>query len=284
MLGVTGLIGSTVFSRLFELNDSCVWGTARSSHSLELISSELQKNMLKVDFFNERSLSRLIKNLGINVIINCVGITKHNPTINDKAQVLELNSVLPHRLGALCNSLGVKFIHISTDCVFSGSKGGYRETDSPDAVDFYGRSKALAEDFFTSALVLRTSTIGHELRSQFGLLEWFLSQNISCKGYKNAHFSGLTTVELANVIFRLIYEFENISGLINVGSQKISKFDLLCLISEVYAHKIDIHPCDKVVVDRSLDCSLLVHSTGYVAPSWRQQIENMYEVHRFNRS
>ena len=135
----------------------------------------------------------------------------------------------PHRLGQgrhgnLCKLVGARLIHVSTDCVFSGSKGGYAEDDVADAGDVYGKSKALGEVLYPHTITLRTSTIGHELQSQYGLLDWFLSQNIQCKGYTRAIFSGLPTVVFAQLIRDIVIPRPDLFGVYHVAASRIAKF------------------------------------------------------------
>jgi dTDP-4-dehydrorhamnose reductase len=167
-------------------------------------------------------------------------------------------------------------IHISTDCVFSGEKGGYVESDFADARDVYGKSKALGEVDYPHAVTLRTSTIGHELKSEYGLLDWFLSQQGRCKGYTRAIFSGLPTVVFAQVVRDVVIPHEKLSGLYHVAAKSINKFDLLNLIADVYGKDIEIVPDEKLVIDRSLDANRFRLATGYVAPEWSDLIKWMH--------
>ena len=120
-------------------------------------------------------------------------------------------------------------MHISTDCVFSGFSGNYNESDQPDAIDCYGQTKALGEEISETALVLRTSIIGIEKKSAHGLLSWYSSQNTPVDGYVNAIYSGLSMREFANSIHSL-WSKHTYTGLYNVSSDPISKFDLLNLL------------------------------------------------------
>jgi len=185
--------------------------------------------------------------------------------------------LLPHRLAQLCELAQARLIHISTDCVFSGKVGMYSETDSTDADDVYGKSKALGEVAYGSALTLRTSTIGHELQSDYGLLNWFLSQSERCKGFNRAIFSGLPTVVLAMVIRDFVIENKALSGLYHVAAQPINKYELLKLIADVYKKKINIEIDNSFVIDRSLDARKFNLATGYNPPSWESLINTMYQ-------
>jgi dTDP-4-dehydrorhamnose reductase len=169
-------------------------------------------------------------------------------------------------------------ITISSDCVFSGRKGGYREDDASDAEDLYGRTKALGEVVEPKCLTLRTSMIGRELSGEQGLTEWLLSQaGRRVQGYRRAVFSGLTTLELSRVIVHIIEREPLLSGLYHVSSAPIAKYDLLHLINERYALDISIEPDDQSACDRSLNGSRFRETTGYVVPPWPDLIREMYE-------
>jgi dTDP-4-dehydrorhamnose reductase len=203
-------------------------------------------------------------------------LTKHKPEASDPLRAISINALMPHRLAGLCKLAGARLIHISTDCVFSGDKGNYAESDFADARDVYGKSKALGEVDYPHAITLRTSTIGHELQSDYGLLDWFLSQNGQCRGYTRAVFSGLPTVVFAQVIRDVVISHAELSGLYHVAAKPINKFDLLKLIAEVYGKVIDIVPDDKLVIDRSLNANRFQLATGYVAPGWPELIKLMH--------
>jgi dTDP-4-dehydrorhamnose reductase len=179
-------------------------------------------------------------------------------------------------LDRLCALAGARLVHVSTDCVFAGTRGHYREDDIADASDLYGRSKLLGEVVNSQhAITLRTSTIGHELNSQYGLLEWFLAQSEDCRGFARAFFSGLPTVELARVVRDIILERPDLHGLYHVGAASISKFDLLTLIAQIYGKKIRIMKDDAFVIDRSLNSQRFTAATGYQAASWPEFVAQM---------
>ncbi len=211
-----------------------------------------------------------------DVVINCAGLTKHKPEAEDPLVSIPINTLMPHRLAGLCKLVGARLIHVSTDCVFSGEKGNYSENDYADARDVYGKSKALGEVVYPHAVTLRTSTIGHELQSTYGLLDWFLSQEGRCKGYTRAVFSGLPTVVFAQVVRDVVIPRTELSGLYHVAAQPIDKFNLLKLIADVYGKTIDIVADDKLVIDRSLNADRFREATGYVAPGWPELIELMH--------
>ena len=211
-----------------------------------------------------------------DVVINCIGIVKQSPTAADPIASIRINSLFPHRLSALCAERQNRLIHISTDCVFSGASGNSSETDNPDPVDLYGRSKLLGEVTGPGVLTVRTSMIGRELRGDSGLLEWFLSQHHTpVNGYTRAVFSGLTTAALARVIADIVSEHPALEGLMHVASEPITKFDLLSMVNNAMGLGAEIQPVDEPVIDRSLDGSRFVAATGIRSPSWDKMIEEL---------
>ena len=185
--------------------------------------------------------------------------------------------MLPRKLFNICESINAKLIHISTDCVFNGKKGSYKESDNPNATDIYGRAKLLGEVINSKSITLRTSIIGHEISTSHSLLEWFLSQKDDIDGYGKAVFSGLTTVELARVIHDFVIPNLNLSGLYNISSEPINKFDLLSLIAEQYRKDIKINKNKKLVIDRSLNSDKFRSETGFKSLSWKDMIYEMYK-------
>ena len=211
------------------------------------------------------------------VVVNCVGVVKQAEAAKDPVMSISVNSLFPQRLARLCQDKKIRLIHMSTDCVFSGRKGNCSETDRPDAEDLYGRTKLLGEVEGRGCLILRTSMIGRELETSFGLVEWFMGQEgKAVSGYKRAIFSGFTTIALSEVIARTITEYPDLQGVWHVASEAISKFDLLSLVKEVYGLSIEIEPDESVVCDRSLNCDRFRRATGFIAPNWPDMIRQMY--------
>ena len=195
---------------------------------------------------------------------------------NDPLQAVPINTLLPHKLARLCQLSGARLVHMSTDCVFSGNKGGYCESDAPDANDLYGRSKYLGEVDYPHAITLRTSIIGQELHSTHGLIDWFLSQQGKCNGYTRAIFSGVPTFILAQIIRDIVIPNLKLHGIYHVAARPISKYDLLKLVAQVYDKSIEIIADDRLVIDRSLNADKFREETGYVTPEWEEMIKLMY--------
>jgi dTDP-4-dehydrorhamnose reductase len=195
----------------------------------------------------------------------------------DVMAAVPLNTLLPHRLARLAAATGGRLVHISTDCVFSGEKGNYVERDRPDAADVYGLSKYLGEVGGAHAVTLRTSIIGHELRGRLSLLEWFLAQEGTVKGFTRAVFSGFPTVELARIVRDLVLPRPELTGLYHVSAEPIAKFDLLQLIAAEYRKSIEIVPDGQLAIDRSLNSERFRAATGYRPPSWSELVASMRE-------
>ena len=278
VLGASGMLGNAVF-RFFSLSPGYVpTGTVRSSAALDRLPEALRGQIERgIDIHDLDALLRLFDRSKPHVVINCVGLVKQLPGAEDPLSAIPVNSLLPHRLLALCKVARARLIHISTDCVFDGARGMYRESDSADARDLYGRSKYLGELHDPQAITLRTSIIGPELGSAHGLVSWFLAQRGRVKGFTRAIFSGLPTVELARVLRDFVIPAPDLSGLYHVSSAAISKYDLLCGVAREYGHSLEVVPDGELVIDRSLDSSRFRERTGYVAPPWQEMLRVMHE-------
>ncbi|MCF4994982.1 sugar nucleotide-binding protein [Pseudomonas syringae] len=282
ILGASGMLGSSVLSVFCEDDSHEVWGTIRSESSKRFFNEDIQARLLAgVDVLDQDALIRVLEEVKPEVVINCVGLIKQLAHAQDPLITLPVNAMLPHRLAQLCGLMQARLIHISTDCVFSGRVGMYKETDLSDAEDLYGKSKYIGEVYNrTNAITLRTSIIGHELNSRFALVEWFLAQEKSVKGYSKAIFSGLPTVELAFVIKDYVLTNPQLSGLYHVASSPINKLELLQLVAARYGKDIEINPDANLEIDRSLDGERFRTATGYTAPAWPDLIGKMHDAQR----
>jgi dTDP-4-dehydrorhamnose reductase len=281
VLGASGIIGSAIFRVLGNESNLEVYGSIRSNELKEFFrESHKERLVLCNDILDQIQLVRMFSEIKPDLVINCVGLTKHHKEADDVLLTIPLNTLLPHRLADLCKVANSRLIHISTDCIFSGSRGDYLEGDRSDATDIYGRSKYLGEVINCSNTVtLRTSIIGHELQSSYGLLEWFLSQEGSCTGFNKAIFSGLPNTFFAEVIRDYIIPNTELHGLYHVGASPIGKYDLLKLIATEYGRHINIVRDEKFTIDRSLNSNLFSSTTGYHAPAWPELIESMHKSH-----
>lgn len=233
-----------------------------------------------IDVRSLDGLAQVMADFKPEAVINAIGIVKQLPTAYEPIPSLEINSLLPHRLAVLCQAVGARLVHMSTDCVFSGKKGNYREDDASDAEDLYGRSKLLGEVHARHCLTLRTSIIGRELSRRTGLLEWFLAQNRTAKGYKNALYSGFTTLEMCRIIETVLIKHPQAAGVYHVSSDPVSKYDLLLLFREKLGHYIEILPDETFRCDRSLDSTRFRIEFDYTPPTWEAMIEELAKEFR----
>lgn len=206
-------------------------------------------------------------------VVNCIGVVKQRAA--DDEEMVEVNGRLPHRLA----KTGARLVHFSTDCVFSGSRGGYREEDVPDPVDVYGRSKLEGEVRGPGCLTLRTSLVGWELKSHLGLLDWFAAQRgRTVKGFRRAVFSGLSTEAMAGLVRRVLHEHRDLDGLWHVAAVPIDKNDLLTRVRDALGWSdVQIVPDDAFACDRSLDGSAFEAATGWSPPTWDEMVRGLAE-------
>lgn len=279
ILGITGMLGHRLFREFSADTSLDVWGTLRQPSGQTHFDPFLREHVLpNIDVLNQDALIEVFSRVRPEVVINCVGVIKQLSHANDPLTVLPINALLPHRLAKLCKISRARLIHISTDCVFSGRKGHYTESDPSDAEDLYGKSKFMGEVHDQPHVVtLRTSIIGHELSTTYALVDWFLSQKEQVRGFSKAIYSGLPTAELACVIMEFVIPNAQLSGLYHVASTPIAKLDLLRLVATQYGKDIDIVPDDSIVIDRSLCADRFHAATGYTAPDWPALVASMHQ-------
>lgn len=276
ILGGSGMLGHRLWMNLSKEHDT--WVTVRGNGSELPNIPEFPREKIRptVDALYFDQVIRALASIQPDLVINCIGLIKQQGHIaRDPLISISVNSALPHRISMICRTAKIRMIHISTDCVFSGKKGNYLETDQSDAEDLYGRTKFLGEVSYPHTVTLRTSIIGQELKTHLGLIEWFLMQQGSISGYKNAIFSGFTTDELSRIILKYVIPNPELSGLYHVSSDPISKFDLLQLTKQSYKKDIDIQPDTDFFCDRSLNSTRFRQASGYTPPSWSAMIDEM---------
>lgn len=280
ILGASGMLGNAAF-RVFSGDKKFeVVGTVRTPGLKNLFPKELISRLAVIpDIESMDDLVNLFNSYQPEVVINCIGLVKQLSESNAPLSAIPINSLLPHRLASICSLVGARLIHMSTDCVFSGTRGQYVETDFPDANDLYGRSKYLGEVDYQNAITLRTSIIGHEIAGHRSLIGWFLAQEERVMGYKNAIFSGLPTVEVSRVIKDFVIPHENIHGVYHLSAGPINKFDLLTLVAREYGKDIKIDSNEDFKIDRSLNSTRFQKVTGYKPESWPELIKKMHKFH-----
>jgi len=281
ILGAAGMLGHKLCQRLPGQGYEVV-ATVRQTRERYAPYKEVfgQTRLVEgIDAMNFESLAALVKKEKPFAVVNCVGLIKQHREAENRLLAIALNSYLPHRLDALCADEGARLVHFSTDCVFSGHKGQYRESDLSDAEDVYGRSKYLGETEGPAgdAVTLRSSIIGRELIGpKHGLFEWFLGQRGKrIGGFTKAIYTGFTTIEMARIVAKVLAAQKPLRGVYQVASAPISKFDLLALLREIGGYPVEIDANREFACDRSLVMNRFTDETGYVAPAWKPMLEEM---------
>jgi dTDP-4-dehydrorhamnose reductase len=276
ILGGTGMLGHKLWQEAADPLEAwaTVRGTELSGPAARIIDP--LRVVTEVAAEDLGSIERALEESGADAVVNCIGIIKQSAAAVDPIPSITVNSLFPQQVAAICRERGVRMIHISTDCVFAGTKGMYSEDDPSDALDLYGRSKFLGEVAGPGALTVRTSIIGRELGSSFGLVEWFLGEaGGTVRGFEKAIFSGFTTQALARILIEILTEQPRLEGLWQVSAEPIDKFRLLQLVRDAYGVEVEIAPDTEVRIDRSLDSSRFRAATGWSPPGWEQMIEQM---------
>ena len=275
ILGGTGMLCSQVCKYFYNKKKYATICVVRSRKKFNLLNSSGKKK-IKATFLDLQSLKKtkkMILKLQPDYLINCVGMVKQIMNKQNKKETFFLNTKLPKVLSDLAKSENFKFIHFSTDCVFSGKRGHYRENDVSDYKDYYGKTKYLGENDSINTINLRTSIIGHELNTKIGLLEWFLSSKKKVFGFKNAIFSGLTTLEIAKILDKHIINKNVIKfGTFHISSKPINKYNLLKMISKIYKKDILIVPNYNIKCNRALNSSKFKKITGYNRKNWNEML------------
>ena len=251
VLGAGGMLGSACYQVFAENEEFLIYGTLRTLEQTAPIRVGGGTLIPCVNALELSHLAYVFDQCSPDVVINCVGIIKQLDSVKNLPLLIETNALLPHRLADLSNRYGARLIHISTDC----------------------------ETLASNAITLRTSIIGHEVKRAVSLVDWFLSQRGSVKGYRRAIFSGLPSVELARVIRDYVVPDREMTGLYHVAAEPIAKFDLLGLVAKEYRSEANLVPDDTLVIDRSLDGQRFRERTGYVAASWPTLVRSMRQHH-----
>ena len=229
ILGSSGLLGNTLKKFLKEKKIKPYFISKKKSFN---------HNFYLKDFKNIKKLEKIIKKINPKYIINCIGVTHHHKTYDNKNETKSINSILPLFLSKFCLKHKIYFVHISTDCVFSGKTGNYSEKSQKNPLDYYGLTKIKGEVKNSYSATIRTSFIGPEVKTKNQLFNWFLGQKNEVKGFDKAFFSGLTSLELSKIIYTYFLKTHFLYNLIlNIGGPKISKYKLLLLISKIFKKK-----------------------------------------------
>lgn len=276
VLGGSGLLGHKlvhVFKSRFE-TCATFHGKFDKYRSIDVFDGV--KVVENVNAENFESVESALAAIRPDTIVNAIGVTKHVPDVGNTLKTIKINALLPHQLAKIAAEQNARLICISTDCVFTGDKGNYVETDAADATDLYGRSKSLGEVVDGNCLTIRTSIIGRELFTRNSLVEWFLSNRGGrVKGFTKAIFTGFPTVILAEILADLIADRPYMRGLYHVSSDKINKFELLELINNELRVGAELDADNEFVIDRSLDSTRFRSETGFMPQSWPEMIKRM---------
>lgn len=280
VLGGQGMLGHKLV-RTLERRHSVAM-TLRESAREYMAPPSSARVIDNIDLRAPPTLADLMAQERWDVVINAAGLIKHRMEQDQVADAIILNAWLPRELARLCSAAGIRLIHFSTDCVFSGQRDsqrgpmGYRVEDLPDVRDLYGLSKLLGEPELPGCLSLRTSLVGREIKGHYGLVEWYLRQDRDeVQGFTQALFNGLSTGAAAELVDFLIGEYPELDGLWHVGSAPISKFDFLSLLRDRRPLAPAPIPSEEPYCDRRLDASAFCERTGWQAPDWPSMVDEM---------
>lgn len=271
VLGGNGMFGSMVATVLAGNAAYAVEQTMRPGARTHAGVADIPTH--RCDVLDADMLMRVLVDVRPDCVVNCTGLIKQRPEADDVLAIYPINAMFPHRLALLCEGIGARLIQFSTDCVFSGKTGNYADDADADMRDNYGLSKWLGEVRDRKhVLTLRTSIIGHEAEGRLQLVDWFLSQQGTTKGFRRAIFSGFPTVEIGRILAEYVLPRPDLHGVYNISADPISKYDLLHIVRDVYEKQIEIVPDDAVKIDRSLDSSVLRGMLGYTPPPWTELV------------
>jgi dTDP-4-dehydrorhamnose reductase len=279
VLGANGMLGRAMFRRLSADPAFETLGVVRSlstAATLEGLRASARATLVETpSILDDARLSAHLHAFRPTAIINCIGWRGQPKTDADAAAMTEVNSDWPHRLARMAEGVGARLIHISSDGVFSGRRGQYRETDTPDPTDPYGRSKLLGEPAGAHCTVVRTSLIGHAYPDSNQLVDWLLRQTGIVTGFQRSIFSGMPVTEAARIVHGILLRRPDIVGIVHLAAPPISKFDLLTRIAALYGLDLEVRPAQEPVLDRSLDASRFASLCGYATPGWPKLLDDM---------
>lgn len=276
ILGGDGMLGHQLLKSWRETHEVRVTLRGEQPGYRQYDLFDQANSFFGVDVREFGSVESVVQKFGPHAVVNAVGIVKQRPEARDAIPSIEVNSLLPHRLSVVCGRASARLVHLSTDCVFSGSRGLYSENDLEDARDLYGRSKLLGEVKDAHAVTLRTSIIGVEIARKTGLVEWFLGASGCLKGFRKAFFSGFTTQEMARIIENLLINHPTLDGLWHVASERIDKYTLLEMFRERLGDSGKVLvPDDSFICDRSLNGERFKEVVDYQPPTWGSMLDEL---------
>ena len=273
ILGADGMIGHKIAQSLEDFELILASRKSISSKSIGILKGKMVLHNLITD-----SLDLLLDSTTPDIIINCAGITIRRGIESNMVNTRLLNSELPHKLDSWANLNSKKLIHFSTDCVFSGNKGNYLDNDFADANDIYGKSKAVGEVDSLNTLTIRCSMIGRELYNFTELFEWLKkNKNKKIEGFSNVFYSGITTVRMGMILNQILKKNLNLSGIYNISSTPISKFDLLIKLSNAFNLNVEVKQNTNNKSNKVLISEKFTEITGIYPPNWDDLISEFKE-------
>jgi len=271
ILGGDGMIGHKMVQVLSNFNYEIIV-SIREQRELTKHCFSSKAKVFFNDFLKENVLTFLDR-VNPDVIINAIGITIRRGVNDNASNCIYINSYFPHQLANWVGIHNKRLIHFSTDCVFSGSEGSYSENSTPNALDYYGKTKGLGEVFSKNALTIRSSMIGPELFNKTELFEWVINnKEKEINGFSRVMYSGVTTIYMASFLADLIENHKNLNGIYNIASKPISKFELLHLINENFNLGLFINKDQSIISNKTLDPSKIDNELGIKSPSWNELI------------
>ena len=270
------MLGRAIYRTMAEQGHA-TWGTFRRTQTAGSRSVDHGVAIENVDIRNLAHTSSLLADIRPDMVINCVGVRSRPDDAAAMGPFIHANACWPHDLAKFAKGVGARMVHFSSDGVFSGARGNYSESDPPDGADDYAISKRLGEPSGDHVLVLRMSIIGHSEGGKYGLIDWFLKQEQSARGYTRSRFCGLPTCEVATMLARHVLPDATLSGLFHVGAKPIDKFSLLQQVAAMYGRDIEVVPDHSVELDRTLDTSRFAKRTGYTPADWPILLKQMLE-------
>ena len=273
ILGADGMIGHKIAQTLLKHNFEIHLNTRSNKNFFENKFPQCQ--IYQFDFLSQDILE-LLNKVFPDFILNAAGITIRRGSENLE-NAIKINSELPYKIDSWCVINKKKQIHFSSDCVFSGSRGNYLDSDNPDAKDNYGLTKSNGEVNSKNTLTLRCSMIGREIFNETELLEWVISKKRKkIKGFDRVIYSGITTLWMSELIVKILKEYPALSGIYNISSQPISKFDLITKINKLFKLNIDIEKDSSFSSNKSLNSNKFFNVTNVDRPKWDSMLLNLY--------
>ena len=274
ILGADGMIGHKMAQKLYRPKFELYLNTRSKKDFLKEIFPKakiIENNFLVSDIL------KILNKINPDYILNCCGITIRRGINLNKSDSVKINSELPSLISDWTRKKSSKLIQFSTDCVFNGKRGYYNDDSTPDAKDLYGSTKAKSEIGIKNTLTLRSSMIGREIFNKTELLEWLISnKNMVINGFSDVIYSGITTLEMSKYVYYIIDKNISISGIYNISSKPISKFDLLKKLNEKFNLNIKIINDNSFSSNKTLNSEAFFAKTRLKTPSWDSMLEELF--------